>query len=345
MNPQELGGELLVPPRLAQDPMDVTRDDPAQAQGRRHGRPTRRARRLDALRRQILGAEHRVRRHRDRALDGVLQLADIPGPVVRDQQSHGLGSDVGHGLGVLGGIPPEKVHGEDRDVLASLPQRRYVERHHAQTIEEILPELPARDQRPEIAVGGGDDPHVHPEAPGASHTLDLVLLEDPEELRLDARADLADLVEEAGAGVRRLEEPALVDHRSGEGALHVPEELGFQHAFGQSAAVDGHEWAIGSRARRMDGPRDQLLPGPGLPLDQHGAPGAGHARDRLEHLAHRRGGAHDVPGATGVRTVRRAVEIVARTTPARSHRLDRGLHEVNSEPLVPWCAGIPAPPV
>jgi hypothetical protein len=67
--------------------------------------------------------------------------------------------------------------------------------------------------------------------------------------------------------VRRLEQTALVDHRSGERALHVTKELGLEHALRERAAIDRHEWSVGSRARGMDGPRDELLPGSGLSLD------------------------------------------------------------------------------
>ena len=261
----------------------------------------------------------------------MLQLADVPGPVVRDQPRHGLGGDIRNRLGVLGGVPPEEMGGEERDILASLAQRRHVERHHAEAIEVILAELSACDQRPQVPVGRRDDADIHPEAAGPSHPLDLVLLQDPEKLRLDARADLADLVEEARPAVRRLEQPTLVDDRSREGASHVSEELGFQYPLGQGAAIDGHERSLGSRARGMDGPRDQLLPCAGLALDEHGAPSPGHARDRVEHLSHRRGGAHDLLEATRIRSGGRAVEIVARALPARSQGRRRGLHEVNSE--------------
>src|SRR2546428_2416338 len=124
VNAEQLGGKLLVPSRLPQDAVDVAADNPAEAQRRSGGRPAGRAHRLDTLRRQIPGKQHRGRRHRDPALDGVLELADVSGPIVRDQPRHGLGSDVGNGLGGLGGVRAEEMGGEERDVLASLAQRR-----------------------------------------------------------------------------------------------------------------------------------------------------------------------------------------------------------------------------
>src|SRR5438128_1472886 len=88
-------------------------------------------------------------------------------------------------------------------------------------------------------------------------------------------------------------QPALVDHRSGERALHVPEELGLEHALGERAAIDRYERPGRSRARGVDGPGDELLSGAGLSLDQHGAAGRGHAGHHLEHVAHRSRPSHD----------------------------------------------------
>ncbi len=208
------------------------------------------------------------------------------------------GAMAGHRTGVGGRVHAQEVGGENRDVLAPLAQRRHPQGHHAQAIEEVLAKSSPGDQRAQIPVGGRDDPDVHPEAVGAADSLDLVLLEHPEQLGLDARGDLADLVEEARPGVRRLEQTALVDHGAGERALHMAEELGFEHAFGQRAAIDRHEWTLRPRARGVDGPRDQLFSRAGLTLDEHGAPGSGHARDHVEHVAdrsrrRRRSAAHD----------------------------------------------------
>src|SRR5215470_8594958 len=78
MDSEELGGELLVPARLAQHPADVASHDAAQAQ-RRAG-AVGRGHRPHALRREIFRADDRARRQRHGALDGVLELADVPGP-------------------------------------------------------------------------------------------------------------------------------------------------------------------------------------------------------------------------------------------------------------------------
>jgi hypothetical protein len=82
---------------------------------------------------------------RSGALDRVAQLADVPGPRVALEARHRLG---GHGEllvlageAALGDVVEEVLH-EERDVLGPLPQRRQLDRDHAESVEEILAELP-----------------------------------------------------------------------------------------------------------------------------------------------------------------------------------------------------------
>src|SRR5262249_46292842 len=68
VNAEQLRRQLLVPARLTQDAPDMTGHDSAQAQRRAHG--VGRRGRVEALGRQILGPDDRVRGERHRALDG-----------------------------------------------------------------------------------------------------------------------------------------------------------------------------------------------------------------------------------------------------------------------------------
>ncbi len=77
-------------------------------------------------------------------------------------------------------------------------------------------------------------------------------------------------------------------HRAREGAFGVPEQLRFGEWFRDRGGVEADETLVGARAVVMDRPRDQLLAGAGLALDQHGAV---HRRDKFENgedMAHRR---------------------------------------------------------
>src|SRR5262245_41265051 len=84
-----------------------------------------------------------------------------------------------------------------------------------------------------------------------------MLLENPQELRMHARADLADLVQEACPLVRRAGAPADPPG-PGERPLDMTEQLTLQGPLGQSAAVDRHERPVGARTRTWTASRGTL---------------------------------------------------------------------------------------
>ena len=95
--------------------------------------------------------------------------------------------------------------GELRNVLAPLAQRWHGDREDVQPVVEVLAEAALADLVLELAVGRGDQPHVHLDRPVAADALELALLEHPQELRLQVQRQLADLVEEERAAVGELE--------------------------------------------------------------------------------------------------------------------------------------------
>src|SRR5690606_33137746 len=105
---------------------------------------------------------------------------------------------------------------------------------------------------------------------------------DPEELRLDLEGRLADLVEEQRAALRGAEEPLAIGDGARERPAPVPEERALEQVGREARAVDRHERALPAGRERVDGPRDDLLPRPGLAEDQHRRVAR---RDELDHLA------------------------------------------------------------
>src|SRR4029079_15105618 len=120
----------------------------------------------------------------------------------------------------------------------------------------------------EVQIGGGDDPDIALERPGAGDTLELALLDDAQQLRLHRHRHLADLVEEDGAAVRQLEAPRLLAGGTGEGALLVAEELALDQRLGQRRAVEGDERPLAARRHRVDAARHQALAGAALAADE-----------------------------------------------------------------------------
>ena len=137
-------------------------------------------------------------------LQGVAQLPHVPGPGIGLQHMAGLPLHQ-IDLVVLPAELGQEVVDERRDVLAPVPQGRHPQFHDTEPVVEILPEGSGLDHQLQVAVGGGDDPGIHLDGLVAAHAADLLLLEHPQEAHLEARAGLADLVEEDRAAGGLLE--------------------------------------------------------------------------------------------------------------------------------------------
>src|SRR5439155_13105518 len=106
-----------------------------------------------------------------------------------------------------------------------------------------------------------------------SHGANPPLLQHAQELRLERRAGLRDLVEKERAAARHLEETLAVLGGAREGAAAVAEELALEQPLGERGTVDGDEEAVAARSRGLAGARHQLLAGTGPALEDHrGAP-------------------------------------------------------------------------
>src|ERR1044072_8324310 len=76
-------------------------------------------------------------------LHDVLELADVPRPVVLDQQLHGF---LAHGLlGAALGVPLDEVVHQHGDVVPPLPQRRHAQGNDGQAEEQVSAEAALRD--------------------------------------------------------------------------------------------------------------------------------------------------------------------------------------------------------
>src|SRR5712691_10796366 len=98
-------------------------------------------RRLRGGLRKIGKAELVAVAHDNGAINRVLKLADVAGPLELRQVSHRLAADPGDGTIFFGAESREKVSQQMRDVLAAHPQRRNRQRQHMQAIEKILAEM------------------------------------------------------------------------------------------------------------------------------------------------------------------------------------------------------------
>ena len=110
----------------------------------------------------------------------------------------------------------------------------------------------------QIGIGRSDDPHVHLDDLRSPDPPDLFIFQDPQEFSLERERHLAQLIQENGAPVGRLEKPDLPRSGPGEGAALIAEELAFQKVFRQGRAVD-----LQKRPRRPGADGRKTIPLPG----------------------------------------------------------------------------------
>src|SRR5204863_9303858 len=110
----------------------------------------------------------------------------------------------------------------------ALAERGNRDREDRQPEVEVLAVLPRRDGCLQVAVRRGDDADVYLQGGGAADPLEPFLLERAQNLGLERKRQVADLVEEQRAAMRQLELARLARGGAGKGTLFVAEQLGFE---------------------------------------------------------------------------------------------------------------------
>ena len=122
--------------------------------------------------------------------------------------------------------------GQQKQVRLSFPQWWHENLKDVEPVVQVCAERPVRNHLVDISMGGGDqtevavcrrdDADVDRDGGATADPFELPLLQDPEQLDLCGRIDIADLIEEERAPLRRLEAAFSPGARPGEGTLLVP---------------------------------------------------------------------------------------------------------------------------
>ena len=161
------------------------------------------------------------------------------------------------------------------DVLAPIAQRGQMQGKHVQAVEQVAAEFLFFDRAPQIDIGGGDQPHVHPDRLRSSQPLELLVLQNAQQFGLQLQRNISNFVEQQSPLIRQFQSADLLAHRSGEGSLLVAEQLAFQQSRGNGGAVHLDEAALLAPAHVVNHPRYAFFAGPGFPGDQDGGIGVG----------------------------------------------------------------------
>jgi hypothetical protein len=140
-----------------------------------------------------------------RSLDDVLQFANITWPGIRYKELQSLLIDPTEGLSRFSCEMTDEVFDQQANVFSSFPQWRNLNRKNVETIKQIATKCTRGDGSLQVAIGGGNDPHVRSDRLIATHTLKLPLLQNTQQRNLSFRGQLTDFVKEDGAFFSKLE--------------------------------------------------------------------------------------------------------------------------------------------
>src|SRR5690606_34801143 len=150
--------------------------------------------------------------------DHVLELANVPRPVVALERTLRVARESHRPETQPAPPASEEMSGEKRDVLASVPKRRHSHGEDGQAMEEVGAKPALFHLGRKISIRRGDHANVHSMGAIRSDSLDLALLERAKQLRLDRKRKLPHLVEEERGAVRDLELSWTVLRRARERA-------------------------------------------------------------------------------------------------------------------------------
>ena len=159
----------------------------------------------------------------DHGLEKIAKLTNIARPWIAHQGIEGI---LPQGLGltfVLLAEDSQEMLREKRDIAGPLPQWGNPQSHDLQAVVEILSETTFGNLLLEVPIGRRDEPIIDLDQVAAPDPHHLSLFQDPQQLDLELRIELADLVEEERASMGELEFADLACDGPGERALLVAE--------------------------------------------------------------------------------------------------------------------------
>ena len=120
------------------------------------------------------------------------------------------------------------------------------------------------------------------------YRLDLTRLNCSQQLCLQRKGHIANLIEKQRTVIRRLYQPGFtVSRRAGKCPLYVTKQLAFQQLFRDSRTVDGNKRLCLSVAQLMNGAGDNLFSGPAFASNHHAGRTARYAANQFFQLTHR----------------------------------------------------------
>ena len=188
------------------------------------------------------------------------------------------------------------MHGQQDNILLPVAKRRDVDEELIQSMVEVGPERAGAHGFTKIDVGRRHNTDVQRNAPGTTHRLDLSLLNDPKQLRLNTRGEITDFIQENGPSVGCFELAYSAFSGAREGPLLVAEEFALHQCLRQRRTIHSNKGLRTPVAVLVDDSRGDTLSGAALTAEQDGYIGGGDQLDQLIEAPHAFALPDELPG-------------------------------------------------
>ena len=201
--------------------------------------------------------------------DTILQLPDIPRPGIVFNGRHRVLAEIVTLFALLLADALKEHARQQQGVAFAFSQGRNGNIDLTHPVIEIFTKLVGTNQFMQVLVGGTQHAHIHRNFLAATDTLNDALLQEAQQLGLQRRGHIADLVQEQRATGRGFDLARCLPGRTGKGAFFIAEQLALQQVLGNRSTVNGDKASFLSLAQLMQRLGHQLLTGTRLAQDQH----------------------------------------------------------------------------
>ena len=204
----------------------------------------------------------------DGALDNVLELAYVSRPVMGGQLTQdGLSQAWDAAVHPLSTVS-EKMGCQLRNVFSAFTKRRNMKGKDTQSIVEILTKVSGIDFLFKIAIGRCEDPNVDVASAGVADTLEFVLLNHSEKLRLHRERNFPNFVQKEGAMIGHFKAAQAIGQSPGKCTFDVAKEFALEECVRYGTTIHLDEGPILACTAVMNRAGDEFLPGPALASNQ-----------------------------------------------------------------------------
>src|SRR5713226_3905535 len=161
-------------------------------------------------------------------LDEILELANVPRPLIGGECRHCFRRNVFDWLSHPAGINLDKMFHQRWNVFPALPQRWQWDRKHIQTVVEVATKFVALHHVNQIPVGRSYEANVYLVSPAAAQALEFLLLQHTQQFGLQRQWNVSHLVQEQSPFVSQFETTNLLCDSACKSAFLMAKKLAFQ---------------------------------------------------------------------------------------------------------------------